>query len=90
MVETVLTSRRAWVRTDGGTVAARLRLTDVRLHLATADRVLADLPLAEVVAVRLVRLPRAAVEVRTGRSTVRLRCFAPAAIAALIEGARPR
>lgn len=84
--ETVLTSRRALLRTGARTWApGRLRITDRLVRFTGQDGAVVEVARGRVSAVRVARLPRQALVLDTDDGTIRVRCFAMPAIAALLR-----
>ena len=88
--ETVLTTRRALLRSPGGGwTAGRLRLSDRAVRFTAADGTGGEVPLGAVTSVRVARRPRAALVLTTPDGPLRLRCFGVPAVAALLRGQAP-
>ncbi|WP_375388673.1 hypothetical protein [uncultured Amnibacterium sp.] len=84
--ETVLTSRRAFLRSAGrGWTPGRLRVSDRRVRFTASDGTVLEVARAGVSAVRLARLPRRALVLDTAAGPIRLRCFAMPAVAILLR-----
>jgi hypothetical protein len=84
--ETVYTSRRAFLHVEGRTwTPGRLRLSDRAVRFTALDGTVVEVGTAELVAVRLVGVRRRALLLETPTETLRLRCFAMPAIAALLQ-----
>ena len=83
--ETVLTTRRALLRTDAGWVRGRLRVTDRRVRFTALDGALeVEVPLVALSEVRVSRGVRRALVLSTPDGVLRLRCFAVPAVAGLL------
>jgi hypothetical protein len=84
--ETVLTSRRAWLLVAARRWApGRLRVSDRALRFTAHDGAMTEVALSALGAVRVARLPRPALVLQTDAGTLRLRCFAVPAVAALLR-----
>jgi hypothetical protein len=83
--EVVLTSRRArWWSAERGWEAGRLRVTDRRVVLTAHDGTTIEVLVAGLSSVRVARWPRPTLVLEVDGATLRLRCFAVPAVAALM------
>ncbi len=82
--EVVYTSRRAWLHASTWT-PGRLRISSRSLRFTAQDGATTEVALTALDDVRVLRLPRPALVLRTDSGTLRLRCFAVPAIAALLQ-----
>lgn len=86
MTETVWTSRRAVLRAAPRRwTPGRLRVSDEAVRFTAHDGATTEVPLAALTSVRVGRLPRRALVLETATGTIRVRCFAMPAIAALLR-----
>lgn len=86
MTETVYTSRRALLRSEARVwTAGRLRVSDRAVRFTAHDGAETEVLLAELLDVRVARLPRRALVLETPAGRLHLRCFAVPAIAVLLQ-----
>jgi len=83
--ETVLTTRRALLLEGRRWTPGRLRITDRVVRFTRQDGEVVEVAVTTVSAVRVARLPRSTLVLELPSGTLRLRCYAVAAVAGLLQ-----
>jgi hypothetical protein len=84
--EVVLTSRRALLHAEGRRwTPGRLRVSDRVVRFTAQDGGVVEVAMTDLSAVRLAGRPRRTLVLETPDASLRLRCFALAAVAALLQ-----